>query len=185
MKRVAILMCALLTIFAVACGRGNAPETTTPEVPPGVEVPSNNGAQTEQPVTDKEVTLPLKVYYADGDLTQLIEEQQEIVKPKKDEDKYAKAMELLEKPKKETNFPLWKNFQYHSITFNNGTLTIDCKSTNQYNLGSSGEAFAIDALKQTMFQFSEVKEINILVDGKPTESLMGHVSFTNPITRES
>jgi hypothetical protein len=44
---------------------------------------------------------------------------------------------------------------------------------------------AIDALKQTLFQFDEVKRIVILEDGKPAESLMGHVDITEPLTRDS
>ncbi|AKF93048.1 GerMN domain-containing protein [Brevibacillus laterosporus] len=172
MKRIALIMCALLALLVAACNNNSAPAEPTKD------------AKTEQPAKETQ-QLTLTLYYADNDLTKLIEEKQQITAPASDKDKYAKAMELLGKPSKPEHNALWKDFGYHSITFENGTLTIDAKGTNQYNMGSSGEAFAIDALKQTMFQFPEVMKIVVLVDGKKTESLMGHVSIDEPLTRST
>ncbi|MNP82329.1 hypothetical protein D3C76_1809300 [compost metagenome] len=50
-------------------------------------------------------------------------------------------------------------------------------------MGSGGELLFLDVLKQTMFQFEEVQSIQLMVDGKETESLMGHVELENPIVR--
>ncbi|MCR8981906.1 GerMN domain-containing protein [Brevibacillus laterosporus] len=172
MKRIALIMCTILALLVAACSNNSA------TVEPG------NDTKTEQPAKEGQ-QLTLTLYYVDNDLTKLMEEKQQITNPVSDKDKYEKAMELLEKPSKPEHNALWKNFEYHSITFENGTLTIDAKGTNQYNLGSSGEAFAIDALQQTMFQFPEVMKIIILVDGKKTESLMGHVSIDEPLTRST
>ncbi|QDX92357.1 spore gernimation protein [Brevibacillus laterosporus] len=172
MKRIAFVMYAVLALLVAACS--NNP----------VAVEPGNGTTSEQTAKEeKQQTLTL--YYVDNDVTKLVEEKQQINKPESDKAKYEKAMELLGKPTKPEHNPLWKDFGYHSITFENGTLTIDAKGTNQYNLGSGGEGFAIDALKQTMFQFPEVMKIIVLVDGKETESLMGHVSIDEPLTRST
>jgi Sporulation and spore germination len=124
------------------------------------------------------------VFYSDGDLQSLQEEKKEITFAD-DLEKYKKAIASLESPQdKEKHFPLWTDFQYHSLIFDKGRVTIDADSKNVYNLGSSGEGMALDALAQTLFQFPEVESIAILEDGKVVESLMGHVMISEPMTRE-
>jgi Sporulation and spore germination len=124
------------------------------------------------------------VFYSDGDLLSLQEEKKEIAFAD-DLEKYKKAIASLGVPQdKEKHFPLWVDFQYHSLTFDKGRVTIDADSKNVYNLGSGGEGMALEALAKTLFQFPEVESIAILEDGKAVESLMGHVEITEPMTRE-
>jgi hypothetical protein len=190
MKRRSLIgLAAALVLLVAGCGQGEKPvpqpsgqQTGTTASQPQAEQPVK--PQAEQPAQSKLTKKTIAVYYADNDLTALQKEEQEIAYAD-DLDKYKKAIALLEKPKQEGHNPLWKDFHYHSVTFDKGTLTIDADSKNVYNLGSSGEAMAIDALKQTLFQFDEVKRIVILEDGKPAESLMGHVDITEPLTRDS
>ncbi|MNJ00980.1 hypothetical protein D3C73_1604640 [compost metagenome] len=51
-------------------------------------------------------------------------------------------------------------------------------------MGSGGEVLLMDALKKAVFQFSEVQALDILVDGKIVDSLMGHVELEHPIKRQ-
>ncbi|MNY78319.1 hypothetical protein D3C86_2185150 [compost metagenome] len=51
------------------------------------------------------------------------------------------------------------------------------------HLGASGEDLALQALLKTSFQFDEVKTVDILVDGKSVDSLMGHVELEHPFSR--
>lgn len=46
------------------------------------------------------------------------------------------------------------------------------------------EQFALEALKNTLFQFDEVKSIELLVDGEVVESLIGHAELEHPILRD-
>jgi spore germination protein GerM len=169
---------AAAILLVTGCGQGKAPQAQPPaeqtETPGSAAQP-----ETEQQKTKQTIAL----YYTDDNLMELKKEEQEIAYTD-DLDKYKQAIALLEKPKDEAHAPLWKDFHYHSVTFDKGTLTIDADGKNVYNLGSSGEGMAIDALKDTLFQFDEVQKIVILVDGKPTESLMGHVSIDEPLTRQ-
>ncbi len=41
----------------------------------------------------------------------------------------------------------------------------------------------LEAIQKTLFQFPEVDSIDILVDGKPADSLMGHMELPHPIKR--
>lgn len=181
-RRIMLLISGFLALFLIAaCGTKPA----NPPSPPAQEQNNGTGAETPAPAPAPETqakTAKVLIYYSNHDLTAMEKEEQEITF-NTDEEKYAKAMELLGKPSKPEHQPLWPNFAFHSITLKNGKLTIDADSKNQYNLGSTGEMMAIEALRMTMFQFPEVQSIIILVDGKPTETLMGHVDVSQPIPR--
>ncbi len=184
-RRSTFWMPAVLALLVAGCGEGAAPEPQPQPAPSAVipPTPSTPSPSEEQPAAEPQLTKKtIAVYYTDQAIADLKKEEQEIAY-KDDLDKYKQAIALLEKPKQTGHDPLWENFRYHSIDFKEGRLTIDADSGNQYNVGAAGEALAIDALRQTLFQFPEVKQIVILEDGKPTDSLMGHVDISEPLTR--
>lgn len=178
MKRGLFLLPMILAMLALtACGTGTNQQ--------GAEAPTgqnNNGAGQTTAFAPTQQKQKVLVYYADDNLTKMEKEEQEITF-EKEEDKYKKVMELLGKPAKKGDQPLWPSFAFHSITLKNGQLTIDADSKNKYNMGSTGEMMAIEALRMTMFQFPEVQTIRITQDGKQVESLMGHVDVSEPISR--
>lgn len=172
----------LIIAGLIACGTVPSQQQTSQPVVKPTEQPSS---QTAAPANNQpeKTKAKVKVYYSNADLTNLVEEQQEI-EYTDDKEKYEKIMALLGQSAQKGHEALWQNFSYHSITLKNGKLTIDASGENQYNFGSSGEEFAIEALTKSFFQFPEIKEIMILVDGKPTDSLMGHVDISQPLTRQ-
>lgn len=66
-----------------------------------------------------------------------------------------------------------------------GLATVDFNSATQKNLnvGSSGEALVIASVVNTLTEFSEVKEVQILIEGKKVESLAGHIDISKPLKR--
>lgn len=185
MKRVAlgIMMLAIIALLA-SCGTG----TPTASQPNGNNTGSSgNNANTgqTQPTDEKptKATETITVYYSDHQLTELLTEKREITYQDSAE-KYKAAVRILEHPEDPSHAPLWHNFKYHSITIADGRVIIDADSSNQYNLGSTGEMMAIKAMTQTLFQFPEVKEVLFLVDGQTAESLMGHVDISQPFGLE-
>lgn len=177
-RRRRMMWMAIFAILLIAgCGQQAAPA-------PEQDAPGTSGTIAEQPSEASVTRQSISVFYADSDFLHLQEEKREISFTD-DLDKYKKAIALLESPQqKEEHFPLWSDFHYHSITFENGRLTIDADSKNVYNLGSGGEGMALEALQKTLFQFPEVESIAILEDGQPVESLMGHVEISQPFTRQ-
>lgn len=179
-RRHMIWVAVLATALVAGCGQKAepAPQPTGAEQSSG----SNQTPTTNEPKLTKQ---SISAYYSDNNLMELQEEKQEISFAE-DIEKYKKTIELLAKPQKpDEHVSLWSDFHYHSVTFDKGTLTIDVDSKNQYNLGSSGESMALDALKQTLFQFDEVERIVITEDGKKVESLMGHMDISEPLTRDN
>jgi hypothetical protein len=189
-RRSSLWMAAAIALLASGCGQGAAPapeppaqqaEAPAPAPKPAPSQSSNTTAQ--KPAAEPQLTKQtIAVYYTDGNISGLKKEEREIAFSD-DIDKYKQAIALLQKPKEKGHDPLWQNFRYHSVAFKDGKLTIDADSRNQYNVGAAGEALAIDALRETLFQFPEVQQIVILEDGKPVDSLMGHIDVSEPLTR--
>lgn len=181
------LVILTLIMVVTACGTALVQQETVQTTPKPTEnsaaSTNNQPTVTQQPQKVGE-KAQIKVYYSNADATNVEEEQREITF-QDDQDKYEQVMKLLGQPGQKGHEALWSNFQYHSIKFKEGQLTIDASGKNEYNLGSSGEIVAFDALLKSFFQFPEIKKIVILIDGKPTDSLMGHLDTSEPLTRDS
>ncbi|WP_194540981.1 GerMN domain-containing protein [Paenibacillus sp. JZ16] len=174
----AIAICAI-SILAVGCGskptssdpvQGSDPASTAP-------VPSAN--QDEEGEQSQEI----QVFYADGQLYKL-EQSTKKITFEDDSDKYSKTFAALKSNDQTELISLWNSIDLLSSTFNQGKLTLDVHIPDEARLGAGGELLAIDALKETFFQFEEISSIDLLVDGDATESLMGHVELEHPLTRE-
>ncbi|MGE5654897.1 MAG: GerMN domain-containing protein [Bacillota bacterium] len=53
------------------------------------------------------------------------------------------------------------------------------------NLGSSGEALLINSILACLFEIPTIQHVQILIDGKQTETLAGHVDISKPLARRA
>lgn len=187
---------AIAALLLAGCGTSKAPLQGTAETPP------SKSGQTAQAGTDGDKTttqttptetstsksdpekkeLKIKAYYSDAQLEKLVQKDVTI-NFKQDQDKYLAALNQLKKSPDDKTIPLFKGFTYKSVALKDGQLNLDVSIADDGRLGSGGEEMLLDALQKTMFQFSEVKSIEVLVDGKQVESLMGHMDLPHPIKR--
>lgn len=184
---------AIAALLLAGCGTSKAPLQGTAETPP------SKSGQAAQPGTgeDKTTTPPetsapkpdpdkkelkIKAYYSDAQLEKLVQKDVTI-RFKQDKDKYLAALDQLKKSPDDSTIPLFKGFTYKSVALKDGQLNLDVSIADDGRLGSGGEEMLLDALQKTMFQFSEVKSVEVLVDGKQVESLMGHMDLPHPIKR--
>ncbi|GAB6990235.1 GerMN domain-containing protein [Paenibacillus pini] len=204
------IWCAALLsmVVVVGTGCGQKPDTSAEPAPTeqgstsntpddstntanaaGSEQPSNtvnttnNGTTTttvETSTTEKKQKID--VYYTDPQELELKKSQQEI-KFSDDIHKYKEAYKALQNSLDKELIPLWSKIELKSLDIKNGALTMDIHMPDEARLGSGGEQYALDALSNTMFQFDEVKSLELLVDGKKVESLMGHVDLEHPMVR--
>ncbi|MFQ3610408.1 MAG: GerMN domain-containing protein [Fimbriimonadales bacterium] len=67
------------------------------------------------------------------------------------------------------------------------TLVLDFSTelVDGFSGGSDDEAALINALTRTAGGFPEIKRIRLLVEGKPIESIGGHIDTTQPLTVSS
>lgn len=125
----------------------------------------------------------IKAYYGDEQQTKLVE-QQVAINYKEEKDKYTTALWTLKKaPANSGLVPLAAALGFKSAVLKDKTLTVNVTLSAEGRLGAPGEQMLLEALKKTLFQFPEVGAIDILVDGKPEESLMGHMELPHPIKR--
>ncbi|MBU5674411.1 GerMN domain-containing protein [Paenibacillus brevis] len=142
------------------------------------DVPENTDNSSTEP---EMLTSTIKVYFTDDNIEELTAVEREI-SYSAEADKYETAFRALQT--EETGMmSLWKKVVLQQIDLKDGLLAIDITLPDEARLGAGGEALAIDALLQTFFQFDEVKQLEITVDGAKLESLMGHVELEHPYSK--
>jgi spore germination protein GerM len=127
-------------------------------------------------------SIAIVVYYGDDQGTKLVQKQIHI-SPAKDSDRYLAALNALKKSPDSQSVALCAGFTFRSATLQGNVLTVDLSLADEGRWGSSGEQLTVQAIKQTLFQFKEVGSIELLQDGKPATSLMGHLTVPHPIVR--
>ncbi|NGP56860.1 GerMN domain-containing protein [Paenibacillus thiaminolyticus] len=196
------LAAIVLSISLVtACGAKPTTNAGQPEVPP-TEVQPDNGAVQDPDQTDSNQQEPdteepenqepgkqekqeqsITAYVSDGDLMELKSYSAKI-QFADDEEKYREALKALQRSDNPEDTPLWAKIEFKSVKLSDGILTVDIHIPDDARLGAGGESFAIEALTKTLFQFDEIKAIDVLVDGQAEESMMGHVTLEHPIHRQ-
>ncbi|MNI20542.1 Sporulation and spore germination [compost metagenome] len=160
-----------------------ATATASPSAQP-TEEPTASPAATEQPTAPAKQSKSISVYYTDPQQMKLVPVKTDISYTN-DVEKYSEAYKSLQSSSNPDQVPLWGKIELKSLKFTDGQIIMDIHKPDEAQLGAGGEAFAISALAQTLFQFEEVKSIEVLVDGEQVESLMGHVDLEHPLTREN
>lgn len=181
---VAASACALLLS---GCGAnspndnsGGFPVSASPSAEPTATASATASvSQTPSPEPPKQ---EVSVYVTDEQLTELIERKVTI--------EYSEELDLVKKvigelqENDETNISLWHGITVDSVKLEDSVATIDISFPDEARFGAPGELLLIDSLKQTLFQFAFIEEINLLVRGEQVESVMGHVELDHPMVRE-
>jgi len=142
---------------------------------------ANSGTDGKDAVNEK-VTTKIDTYFTDDQMMDLKKVEQEITY-QGENDKYLASLKALQSTVDQKLFPLWGKAIFNSAQIQNGEVAVDLTLPDEARLGAGGESLALDALKQTLFQFSEVQSIRVLVDGHEVDTLMGHEELEQPLTR--
>lgn len=134
------------------------------------------------PAAEQEVNV--QVYYADSDLAGLVQRETTIRYEDADA-KYLRLLQALQKSGDPEAVPLLAGIRILSVDFADGRLTVDLEIPDDARLGGSGELFLLQSLQKTVFQFDEVTELHLLVEGEAVDSLMGHVKLPHPIEKNT
>ncbi|AJY78004.1 hypothetical protein VN24_24425 [Paenibacillus beijingensis] len=136
------------------------------------------GTGTTQPQTKQTIDI----YMTDANLEKLYPLKAEIGYTT-EESKIKAALEALAAAKENGKTALWSGVKFNGVTVKDGAVTADITLPETSRLGAPGEELALESIQKTLFQFAEIKSIDILVDGKAVDSLMGHLDLEHPITR--
>lgn len=174
----------ILALLASACGKAD-------KTPPDASQGAGMGAQSEQqePGNEQEKEpehvkqkQTIAVYYTDDQLLELVAGEAEI-EYDTEQEKLEAALAALKQPSSEGQVSLWQDAVFHSVSLKDGLATVDITLPDEARLGAPGEAFALEAIQKTLFQFEEVKGLELLLDGKPADTLMGHEQLEHPFTK--
>ncbi|WP_159883103.1 GerMN domain-containing protein [Paenibacillus puerhi] len=178
---------AVFALIASGCGQKPAePLSPAPEpaktADPGSSNGSGSGGQAPVAPQPAKQSQSVKVYYADANLEKLLEKEATI-EFGEEKDKYLAAFNVLKKTPDDATVSLAKHLTFKSAQLKDGQLTLDLVMPDEARLGSGGEVMLLTALQKTAFQFDEVKTLEILLEGKQVESLMGHMELQHPFKR--
>ncbi|AEI41396.1 GerMN domain-containing protein [Paenibacillus mucilaginosus] len=188
---------AIAVLLAAGCGQkaplsGEAPVTPPQNAasPAPAAEPGPQGNTTTEPAKEtpkpepktEEKQLTIKAYFSDAQLEKLVEKSVKVTY-QADKDKYLAALNSLKKAPDTETITLFKGFTFKKAELKEGLLTVDLSMGEESRLGSGGEELLLQALQKTLFQFEEVGSIDVLLDGKPADSLMGHMELPHPIKR--
>jgi hypothetical protein len=170
-----------LIIALSGCGQkkhdpGPDSSTKTPAAGQGTVQPNPNTAPAEQ-------TAKIKVYHGDENAEKLVESEDSITYSQAS-DKYKAALQALTVSSDAKLIPLAKGIAFRTAVLDKGILNVDVTISPAGRLGAPGEEMLLQSISRTVFQFAEVTGIEITVDGKRVESLMGHVDLEHPMKRK-
>ncbi|MFC2767310.1 MAG: GerMN domain-containing protein [Mitsuokella sp.] len=146
---------------------------------------SGNVAKSSSAAAGKDEKLTIKVYYPNEDGTKLLASTRSVRLDGKD--KYTAAMESLMQGATDkgqvTIIP--KQAKLRSVKVSDGVAKVDLTQALRKNFvgGSTGEEMLVGSIADTLTEFAEVKKVQILIEGKPIESLSGHMDLSEPIGR--
>lgn len=184
-----LLASLLLTALLAGCGAqesgkagsGSGPTGSEPSPTSGV-IESELSAASSAPTDEAETSTEAVIFFPDSELQNVIERK--VTLTHKDDTELVKAAIMeLQKEGEDGGVAVWKNIHVISASVKDGSVTLDIQIPDEARLGAPGELQLIETLKSTLFQFENVKTIELLVQGEAVESLMGHVELDHPIRK--
>lgn len=173
-KRILFILLCVVLIFGMVgltgCGKGQGSD--------GPDIPEDQSYQ---------ITLFFanEKYIATGDesLEKFMVYQSELTS--RPGDVYLDALELLKNPPEEGySTVITDSIKFNDVYLKGDTAFVDLDS-NGLNGGSLDETFLISQIVDTLTNtFSEIKQVQFLVDGEAAETLMGHVDASEPFAKD-
>ncbi|MEN3202786.1 MAG: GerMN domain-containing protein [Atribacterota bacterium] len=147
--------------------------------------PSPTPQPTEIVLPPQENTMEVVVYFANPDFTALVGEKRYIAR----DDRYLERTleELLKGPKDKNLFnAIPKGTQLNAVFVEGNTAYVDLSSEMAKNQsgGTSQEFLSVYAVVDTLTAFPGIEQVKILIDGKETQTLCGHIDISKPLRRD-
>ena len=163
-----------------AVGSSSNTSSTTATADKPVENKSSAETSKKEPVS-----LDVKVYYPDNQGLKLLAVKRTV--KLEGTDKYKAAITSLMSGTKDSNQTniIPKQTKLNSITVKDGIAYVDFNDAlvKKFTGGSTGEEMLVGSIVNTLTEFSEIKKVQILVNGKKIESIAGHIDLTTPQPR--
>ncbi|WP_409346671.1 GerMN domain-containing protein [Paenibacillus sp. MBLB4367] len=180
-QTITYIVAACMAVTAAGCGQAKQPNNNAAQPSAATQQPSQSPSPSASIAPAKQ-EKSIQVYYSDETASKL-EVRTVTIRYENDQAKYAEAFKALQTGPDKQAIPLCAGLTLKSATAKDGALVLDVSLNPDGQLGSNGEAMLLQALQKTLFQFTELKSIDVLLDGKQVESLMGHMDLPHPMHR--
>ncbi|WP_202077388.1 GerMN domain-containing protein [Caldalkalibacillus salinus] len=165
-------------------GQGSAEEEQSQDSGDAGDSETNNDEGHEDNHRDEEesqmISETLTVYYTDMELLSMTQEEREIAYEQDGQPWFA-IWRTLQSPQNDEHVSLWENVELLNASLEDGILSLDLGQLDDVNIGSTGEAYAIQAVLHSYGQIQGVEFIAFTVEGEVRETLFGHVSTSEPL----
>lgn len=178
-KRGYTVLMSLLLILSISVLAGCA----------GKDGAENGGGQNNNEVQEQTYSVTLffanDAYVVTGDESLEKMKSYETDLKATDDEVYRKTLELLRTvPGEGYSTMIADKIKFNDVSRKDDTVSVDLSSEGLSG-GSLEETFFISQIVDTLCgSFSEVKQVQFLVDGQPAETLMGHVGAADPFTKD-
>lgn len=129
--------------------------------------------------------MEVVVYFANPDFTALVGEKRRIVR----DERYLERIleELLKGPESQNLFnAIPEGTRLNAVFVEGNTAYVDLSSEMAQNQsgGTSQEFLSVYAIVDTLTAFPGIEQVKILIDGKETQTLCGHIDISEPLRRD-
>lgn len=179
-----LLMATLMALVVMIAGCDNS----APGSQPTPSTSDNKLAEQSQPAgnaaADPEPTMQLVVYHATKDAMYLVSETHKVPV---NSHPARKAIELLLEGPKNPEFVgvMPAGTQIKNITVKEHIAYADFndKLVKKNGGGSASEILLVGAIVNTLTEFPDIQQVQILVNGKKIETISGHMDTSEPLSR--
>ena len=178
-------MAALLVmLMLMMAGCGGESGSNKAQESNNTSVASSSNKEAQAPEKKVESTLSVTLYYPDDSGMKIIAVKRDV---KPSPDKYTAVMKSLMSgtDKKGTVDIIPKTAKLRSVKVKDGVAKVDFSRelVKDFNGGSTGEEMLVGSIVDTLTEFSEVKKVQILVEGKAVDTIAGHMDTEKPLSR--
>ena len=184
----AACLMALTLLVTAGCDQGQGTGNSSASSGTVTKVQEKQEPQTEKKEEKKAQPqeFSINVYYPNADGTKLIAVKRK-VKSTAAEDKYTAAVKSLmqgTKEKSQTSI-IPKQAKLRSVKVEGGVARVDFSQdlVKHFVGGSTGEEMLVGSIVNTLTEFPEVKQVQILIEGNSVETIAGHMDLSTPVAR--
>lgn len=187
-KWLAACLMAVTMLLMAGCqqGQGTNNSSASSGVVTPVQEKQEPQVEKKEEKKEKNQEFTINVYYPNEDGTKLLPVKRK-VRPLSSEDKYTAAVKSLMEGTKEKGkiVILPKQAKLRSVKLVNGVAKVDFSQdlVKHFVGGSTGEEMLVGSVVNTLTEFPEVKQVQILIEGNPVETLGGHMDLSTPLSR--
>ncbi len=184
----AVCLMALTLLVTAGCnqGQGTGNSSASSGTVTKVQEKQEPQAEKKEEMKAQPQEFSINVYYPNADGTKLIAVKRK-VKSTASEDKYTAAVKSLMQGTKEKSQTaiIPKQAKLRSVKVEGGVAKVDFSQdlVKHFVGGSTGEEMLVGSIVNTLTEFPEVKQVQILIEGNSVETIAGHMDLSTPVAR--